>query len=122
MRCASVIVFAASILAPLVSADLHYSGLCVDKVGGESVYNHDATVKACGNYLMRNTGNKQWDQCPDCGMVRYYWLKAMAIHDANNYQANKGGLDFCHSEGMHIGGDELSYYCKLNGAGGSLAD
>ncbi|PSN73966.1 hypothetical protein BS50DRAFT_4763 [Corynespora cassiicola Philippines] len=104
MRCASVIVFAASILAPLVSADLHYSGLCVDKVGGESVYNHDATVKACGNYLMRNTGNKQWDQCPDCGM------------------ANKGGLDFCHSEGMHIGGDELSYYCKLNGAGGSLAD
>ncbi|KAF2686263.1 hypothetical protein K458DRAFT_363962 [Lentithecium fluviatile CBS 122367] len=90
--------------ASIASADLHYSGLCVDRVGGQNVYNDAATKAACGNYLMRNTGSKQWDTCPDCVMQ------------------NKGGVDFCHSEAQHIGGDELNYYCKLNGAADSLAD
>jgi hypothetical protein len=42
-----------------VSADLHKEGLCIDKIGGQYVYNADAT----------NTGDKQWDKCPDCKMV-----------------------------------------------------
>lgn len=52
-----------------VAADLHRDGICYNVIGGSDVYNADATVKACGNYLKRNTGNKQWDKCPDCKMV-----------------------------------------------------
>ncbi|GKT73607.1 hypothetical protein ColTof4_06030 [Colletotrichum tofieldiae] len=31
----------------------------------------DATKCACGYYRNRNTGNEQWDQCPDCQFVRF---------------------------------------------------
>ncbi|KAH7374284.1 hypothetical protein BKA66DRAFT_589802 [Pyrenochaeta sp. MPI-SDFR-AT-0127] len=103
MRTTSVIIFVASILAPFASAALHTDGVCVDKVSGTSVYNKDATAAACGAYLRRNTGDKQWDKCPDCTM------KVI------------GNLNVCHSDGKHIGGDELNYYCKQNKAGASLA-
>jgi len=53
----------------IATADLHYSGLCIDKIGGQNVYNDVATRAACGNYQVRNTGGKQWDTCPDCTMV-----------------------------------------------------
>ncbi|KNG45830.1 hypothetical protein DDE82_007395 [Stemphylium lycopersici] len=91
------------LLSSFVAADLHFAGVCVDKIGGAQVYNADATQKACNAYLHRNTGSKQWDQCPDCVMK------------------NIGNLNVCHSGDWHIGGDELSYYCKQNGARGSLA-
>ncbi|KAK7409591.1 hypothetical protein QQX98_008253 [Neonectria punicea] len=61
----------------------------------------DATRCACNYYRNRNTGNKQWDKCPDCtfdGTV-------------------------CNSAGWHIGGDEMNYYCsKKCGAQGSEAN
>ncbi|KAH7115055.1 hypothetical protein B0J11DRAFT_572018 [Dendryphion nanum] len=98
-------IFAATLLTPFVAADLHYSGLCVTKEGGQNVYHDAATRGACTAYKNRNTGNKQWDQCPDCVIQE------------------KGGLTFCHSEGQHIGGDELSHYCGQQGSGiRSLAD
>ncbi|KAJ4301736.1 hypothetical protein N0V90_003829 [Kalmusia sp. IMI 367209] len=92
-------------LAIMATADLHYSGLCIDNVGGQKVFNDAATRAACGNYQVRNTGSAQWDTCPDCEIV------------------TTGGLTYCHSAAQHIGGDELNHYCtKVNGAGGSLAD
>lgn len=57
------------LLAPLVAADLHSDAVCIDTKGGVSVYNEAATKAACGNYRVRNTGGKQWDQCPDCEVV-----------------------------------------------------
>ncbi|KAH7152242.1 hypothetical protein B0J13DRAFT_673297 [Dactylonectria estremocensis] len=61
----------------------------------------DATRCACNYYHNRNTGNKQWDKCPDCtfdGTV-------------------------CNSGAWHIGGDEMNYYCtKKCGAQGSVAN
>ncbi|KAF2174730.1 hypothetical protein K469DRAFT_725304 [Zopfia rhizophila CBS 207.26] len=103
MRC-SLILTLVAFLSTSVLADLHASGLCVDNISGKSVYNADATTQACTSYLNRNTGSKQWDTCPDCQV------------------STVGGLTFCHSEAWHIGGDELSYYCKQAGADGSLAD
>ncbi|KAF2794636.1 hypothetical protein K505DRAFT_303638 [Melanomma pulvis-pyrius CBS 109.77] len=91
-------------LVPLVVADTHYAGLCVNYEGGQSVYNDAATKAACGNYFMRNKGSEWWNTCPDCGME------------------NRGGIDYCYSKAGHIGGDELNYYCKYNGAHGSAAD
>ncbi|PSN60263.1 hypothetical protein BS50DRAFT_681761 [Corynespora cassiicola Philippines] len=91
------------LLAPLVAADLHNVGICVDHKGKTTVYNSNATQAACRDYLARNTGSKQWDQCPDCTMK------------------NIGELDVCSSEAWHIGGDELNHYCKKNGAGASMA-
>jgi len=40
---------------------------------------------------------------------------------ANIVQTEVGKLNLCQSLGNHIGGDELNYYCKENGAGNSLA-
>lgn len=71
MRFSSTILFAFS-MASFAVADLHYSGLCVDKVGSQNVYNDAATRAACDNYKARNTGSKQWDTCPDCEMVSYF--------------------------------------------------
>ncbi|CCD44420.1 hypothetical protein ACHAPC_002499 [Botrytis cinerea] len=90
-------------LASFTLADLHTNGICVDYKGGANVYNADATAATCTNYKNRNTGSKQWDQCPDCTMITT-------------------GIPHCQSADWHIGGDELSYYCKQNGAGGSLAN
>ncbi|KAF2126040.1 hypothetical protein P153DRAFT_346859 [Dothidotthia symphoricarpi CBS 119687] len=85
-------------LAPFVAADLHHDIICATKVGGATVYHADATNKACAAYRARNTGSQQWDTCPDCTVVLV------------------GNLNICHSEGKHIGGDEMQYYCKQNGA------
>ncbi|OJJ42222.1 hypothetical protein ASPZODRAFT_162308 [Penicilliopsis zonata CBS 506.65] len=49
-----------------------------------------ATECACNYYKARNTGDKQWDKCPDCTFDGTY----------------------CNSAGWHIGGDEMNYYCK----------
>lgn len=68
-------------------ADLHSSAVCVSgrQIGhpGGTPFSPgmggfpktyeillDATECACGYYRRRNTGNKQWDQCPDCTFVR----------------------------------------------------
>ncbi|CAK1363552.1 unnamed protein product [Cercospora beticola] len=101
-----------------VMADLHSSAVCVSgrQIGhpGGTPFSPgmggfpktyeillDATECACGYYRRRNTGNKQWDQCPDCTF---------------------DGLE-CKSEGWHIGGDEMNHYCtKYCGAQGSEAD
>ncbi|KAK3209366.1 hypothetical protein GRF29_69g1545995 [Pseudopithomyces chartarum] len=100
----TLILSALSLFASIATADLHYSGLCVDYVGDQPVYNDAATQAACTAYKNRNTGGEQWDTCPDCAMQTV------------------GGLPSCHSPAQHIGGDELSYYCEKNGSGGSLAD
>ncbi|KPM36376.1 hypothetical protein AK830_g10198 [Neonectria ditissima] len=61
----------------------------------------DATKCACNYYRNRNTGNKQWDKCPDC------------TFDGTA----------CNSAGWHIGGDEMNYYCtKKCGAQGAEAN
>ncbi|CAG8971906.1 hypothetical protein HYALB_00007822 [Hymenoscyphus albidus] len=85
--------------------DLHRQIYCVDyhpaknlKEGGE--VDNDATDKACAMYRRRSTGNKQWDKCSDCYMKV---LKGSNIH-------------VCISEGRHLGGDEMTYYCKKSGA------
>ncbi|KAF1343788.1 hypothetical protein BDV97DRAFT_322310 [Delphinella strobiligena] len=91
-------------LASTALADLHWSGLCVTHAGGQNIYHADATEKACADYKARNTGTHQWDTCSDCEM------------------STVSGLSFCHSEGKHIGGDQLSDYCTAAGADGSLAD
>jgi hypothetical protein len=69
MRSTSAILILTALLAPFAAADLHSAGVCVDTKGGVAVYNEAATKAACGNYNVRNTGNKQWDKCPDCTMV-----------------------------------------------------
>ncbi|KAF1927451.1 uncharacterized protein M421DRAFT_421862 [Didymella exigua CBS 183.55] len=105
MRSSSVIIFLTALVTPFVAAKLHSNAICIDILSGVSVYNEAATIASCGNYRVRNTGNKQWDQCPDCEM------KVI------------GNLNVCHSDGWHIGGDEINYYCeKINNAGGSLAN
>ncbi|KAJ5361249.1 hypothetical protein N7541_002093 [Penicillium brevicompactum] len=61
----------------------------------------EATKCACDLYNRRNTGDQQWDKCPDC------------TFDGN----------FCNSAGWHIGGDEMTYYCeKKCGAQGAEAN
>ncbi|KPM38659.1 hypothetical protein AK830_g7921 [Neonectria ditissima] len=99
-------------------ADLHRAATCVSNrksstVGGTAwsvSYNWqtsyevlpDATKCACEYYRNRNTGDKQWDQCPDCTF---------------------DGSMACISEGKHIGGDEMTYYCEtFCGASGSEGD
>ncbi|TLS24999.1 hypothetical protein PpBr36_06908 [Pyricularia pennisetigena] len=60
-----------------------------------------ATQCACGYYRNRNTGNNQWDHCPDCAF---------------------DGIQ-CVSNAWHIGGDEMEYYCSHKcGAQGSEAN
>ncbi|CAI6337613.1 unnamed protein product [Periconia digitata] len=93
--------FLATLLFTLTSrtaAELHTNGVCYKSVGGQAVYDEAATVASCGNYFMRNTGGEQWDTCPDCVMVK------------------TGAMNHCNSAGWHIGGDEWTYYCELNGA------
>ncbi|KAL1649420.1 hypothetical protein SLS58_001475 [Diplodia intermedia] len=105
-------------LATASYAALHNSAACVSNqksspVGGTAwsvSYNWqtsyevlpDATKCACDLYKLRNTGDNQWDQCPDCTFA--------------------DGLA-CSSAGKHIGGDEMYYYCTEKcGATGSEAD
>ncbi|KAI4864926.1 hypothetical protein F4820DRAFT_422127 [Hypoxylon rubiginosum] len=96
-----------SLLMVLVSraaADLHAAAACIaardSAVAGYEIL-LNATSCACELYKKRNTGSKQWDQCPDCtfdGLV-------------------------CNSAAKHIGGDEMTYYCEEKcGAKGAQAD
>ncbi|KAJ5505886.1 hypothetical protein N7453_004843 [Penicillium expansum] len=102
MKSISIIVAA---LAVGAFADLHTQGVCIDKPAkGVEVYNQAATEQACTAYKNRNTGNKQWDKCPDCTLKNEQDL-----------------LYYCESQGWHIGGDELHYYCNQHGAAGSIA-
>ncbi|GAB7335050.1 hypothetical protein MBLNU13_g06907t1 [Cladosporium sp. NU13] len=113
----SSLLLVASALAPLTSAKLHSSAVCVDHrntapVGGTGwsvSYTWskdyeiliDATKCACDYYHNRNTGANQWDQCPDCTF---------------------DGLQ-CNSNDWHIGGDEFTYYCEQKcGAQGAEAN
>ncbi|KAG8162297.1 hypothetical protein KVR01_008062 [Diaporthe batatas] len=71
--------------------------------------NAAATKKACAAYRNRNTGNEQWDKCPDCTIG---WRQSQDP----TYCAIT-----CNSNGEHIGGDEWLYYCKQAGADDSDA-
>ncbi|KAG8162658.1 hypothetical protein KVR01_007136 [Diaporthe batatas] len=99
-------------------AKLHSAAVCVQNrsygstgngtpyglaYGSYTQYEIDAaaTKCACTMYKARNTGNEQWDKCPDCTF---------------------DGLQ-CISNGWHIGGDEFDYYCEEKcGAEGSEAN
>ncbi|GKU07499.1 hypothetical protein FLAG1_08741 [Fusarium langsethiae] len=104
-------------IAEIATAKLHNQAVCVtnrrySSNGGTPFsvsYNWsvnyeilpDATKCACDYYRNRNTGNKQWDKCPDCKF---------------------DGL-ICGSRDWHIGGDEFTYYCeKKCGAQGAEAN
>lgn len=50
-----------------------------------------------------------------------YKNPSMNPSHADIVQTEVGKLNLCQSLGNHIGGDELNYYCKENGAGNSLA-
>ncbi|KAF7861569.1 hypothetical protein EAF04_008131 [Stromatinia cepivora] len=90
-------------LVGLSVADLHKYGICADIKGGGYVYNHKATEDACAAYKNRNTGDEQWDKCPDCYM-------------------DTSDIPHCQTDGWHMGGDEWLYYCEQNGAELSLAN
>ncbi|TLD09547.1 hypothetical protein PspLS_11857 [Pyricularia sp. CBS 133598] len=100
------------------SARLHSAAVCVQNrsygstgngtpyglsYGSFADYEIDtaATQCACIFYKNRHSGNNQWDSCPDC------------VFD---------GIQ-CLSNGWHIGGDEMTYYCdKLCGSQGAQAN
>ncbi|ESZ98490.1 hypothetical protein SBOR_1152 [Sclerotinia borealis F-4128] len=89
-------------LASLSVADLHTTAICInDSSSGDGVYNSKATIASCTNYFNRNTGSEQWDTCPDCVMITT-------------------GIPHCSSPAEHMGGDEITYYCKQNGADNAL--
>ncbi|WYZ43411.1 hypothetical protein EsH8_VI_001110 [Colletotrichum jinshuiense] len=71
--------------------------------------NAAATRKACAAYRNRNTGNQQWDKCPDCTVGYRHTPDADYCVLA------------CNSAGSHLGGDEWNYYCKQAGADESEA-
>ncbi|KAK7402655.1 hypothetical protein QQX98_011602 [Neonectria punicea] len=98
-------------------ADLHSVAVCISnrkysQIGGSPFSVSYTWAKdyeillaetecACNFYKARNTGDKQWDQCPDC------------TFDGNT----------CNSADWHIGGDEMTYYCeKLCHAQGAEAN
>ncbi|KAH6887421.1 hypothetical protein B0T10DRAFT_607386 [Thelonectria olida] len=113
----STFTFLLALAAEGANAKLHNAAVCVSDrrespIGGTAwsvSYNWAksyeilpaATKCACDYYRRRNTGNKQWDKCPDCtfdGTV-------------------------CNSAAWHIGGDEFTYYCsKKCGAQGAEAN
>ncbi|KAK1974172.1 hypothetical protein LZ30DRAFT_741257 [Colletotrichum cereale] len=115
MQLSSTVAFAS--LAVSVTAKLHFQASCVKDLveapsggtPGSVSYTWDqyyeilgeATRCACELYRQRNTGNKQWDQCPDCQFDGVY----------------------CNSNDWHIGGDEMAYYCTEKcGAEASIAN
>jgi hypothetical protein len=69
MRPTSALIVLATVLTPFVAAKMHRAGVCVRSSTGPKVYHEDATKAACDAYKKRNTGDNQWDQCPDCHMV-----------------------------------------------------
>ncbi|KAH8704656.1 hypothetical protein GQ44DRAFT_777854 [Phaeosphaeriaceae sp. PMI808] len=98
MRTSSAVFTLLAVAASFATAALHSDAVCIDSIGNQKVYNEALTIKACESYRNRNTGGEQWDQCPDC---------AMKV---------AGNLNVCHSDGWHIGGDEITYYCEKHGS------
>ncbi|OLN81703.1 hypothetical protein CCHL11_06934 [Colletotrichum chlorophyti] len=114
MHISSVFFFATLIAIAL--ANLHSSAVCVNNrvsmpVGGTGwsvsytwstsyEISQTATKCACEAYRKRNTGNRQWDTCPDC------------TYD---------GIE-CNSAGWHMGGDQFTDYCTGCGAQGAEAN
>ncbi|CAG9996392.1 unnamed protein product, partial [Clonostachys byssicola] len=67
-----ILAIATSQFSESVQADLHKSAACVTGRDGSSFeLLPNATKCACEFYFQRNTGDKQWDQCPDCTFVGY---------------------------------------------------
>ncbi|KAF5526661.1 hypothetical protein CGCA056_v002704 [Colletotrichum aenigma] len=106
-------------LATRVFGDMHEWAFCVrDRkeapIGGTPFspsyswskdYEVDTTATqcACTMYKNRNTGSNWWDTCSDC------------VYDETQLG--------CHSAAVHIGGDEMTYYCEEKcGAEGAEAD
>ncbi|RKL34408.1 hypothetical protein BFJ70_g8364 [Fusarium oxysporum] len=96
-------------------ADLHNFCGCGKRFGKNAVqdaywtFDTAATRYACDRYARRNTGNKQWDKCPDCKMDTYHldgWV----------------GTPACFSWGFHLGGDEWDHYCGHKGLQGYCAN
>ncbi|KAH8680024.1 hypothetical protein BGZ60DRAFT_445442 [Tricladium varicosporioides] len=102
MQFSKTAIFALSAFIGCAVADLHTRALCVDTGDGYMIYNEAATIAACTAYKNRNTGDSQWDQCPDCTYVT-----TSPAH--------------CQSDGWHLGGDEINYYCEQNGASKAVA-
>lgn len=94
--------------------------------------NNQATEDACTRYRNRNTGNEQWDTCPDCSTVSPELQvppgptpRAAGLHGALAdfaTQSFRGDLKVCNSPAEHIGGDEWEYYCRQSGADIGKAD
>ncbi|KAH7066675.1 hypothetical protein BKA63DRAFT_495583 [Paraphoma chrysanthemicola] len=95
-------IFTALTLTSCVVANLHFYAWCSNRVfkglQEEEEANSKATEDACARYRNRNTGNNQWDKCPDCT------------------PGVRGDVRVCNSPAKHIGGDEWDYYCKQVGA------
>ncbi|WYZ43412.1 hypothetical protein EsH8_VI_001111 [Colletotrichum jinshuiense] len=98
----SAVLIAAIACATGAVADLHSYAWCADRtfegINESNPENNDATKIACGKYRNRNTGNQQWDKCPDCST------------------SFRGDVLVCNSPAKHIGGDEWNYYCTHSGA------
>ncbi|KAK2053031.1 hypothetical protein LY76DRAFT_629751 [Colletotrichum caudatum] len=92
-----------SVTDAYVSRPVHNSGSQRNVLTIEQwLFDKDVTTYACTRYRNRQTGNKQWDQCPDCKMDTY----KMDGHV---------GTPSCFSWKFHMGGDEFDYYCGLMG-------
>ncbi|TID24318.1 hypothetical protein E2P81_ATG02619 [Venturia nashicola] len=90
-------------LAAGVSAKLHNYALCYYGPENSAGYHEAATRAACAAYSKRsNKGAAQWNSCPDCVIT--------------------GAPPSCYSKEWHLGGDEISFYCKQAGAAGSFAN
>ncbi|KAK1570034.1 uncharacterized protein LY79DRAFT_570647 [Colletotrichum navitas] len=98
-----------------ISADPHNfcaCGLRHGKTAETDAYwrfDTNATTYACESYRHRDSGDNQWDRCPDCHMDWH----AMDAHV---------GIPSCFSWKWHMGGDEFDYYCGLNGFQGYCKD
>ncbi|QDS73712.1 hypothetical protein FKW77_003460 [Venturia effusa] len=101
MKFTSALAMASALIAG-VFADVHQYGLCYYGPASSAGYHEAATKAACAAYKKRNQGTQQWNTCPDCALA--------------------GTPPACHSPAFHIGGDEMSYYCKQAGAAGSFAN
>ncbi|KAH6684751.1 hypothetical protein B0J14DRAFT_646644 [Halenospora varia] len=96
-----------SLSAAIQARDLHTKLWCVDvtpaqnfNIGEEVTENNAATPAACAAYKNRNAGTNPQDTCPDC----------VAVTDSRN------GFVTCNSAAKHLGGNEMTDFCKAAGA------
>ncbi|CAG8960738.1 hypothetical protein HYFRA_00002274 [Hymenoscyphus fraxineus] len=100
--------FAAAALATVALSNMHSGAICVNKdpreISGEGTkFDKNATMLACAEYKIRNTGLEKHDRCPDCVFL------------------DTADTQFCESKDEHIGGNEFKGYCQAFGAEGSRA-